>query len=120
VLNTLPPISLRKGDKMKYRTLKNYKKKDIQKVCSKHNPNELPSQFDAETLFKTWDRLILLKNGDWIFQSDEINEEIKEDPKNEIDALAFKLGIPFCRSDDRIYNESATISFSNRRINEKR
>ena len=100
---------------MKYRTLKQYKEEEIQKVCSKDNPDELPPQFDAESLFKTWDRLILLKNGSWVFQSDEINEEITEDPNNKIDASAFKLGIPFCRSDDRIYNEPTTITFTNRR-----
>ena len=100
---------------MSDRTLKQYKAKDIHKVCSKDNPDELPSQFNAEQLFKIWNRLIILKDGGWVFQSDEINEQKILDSNNEKDALFIKLGIPFCRSDHRIYNESSTITFTNRR-----
>ena len=104
---------------MKYGTLKQYKEEEIQKVCSKDNPDELPSQFNAESLFKTWDRLILLKNGSWVYQSDEINEEHVEDFQNPIDKFFFERGILFCRSDHPIYNESPTISFTNRRSYKK-
>ena len=104
---------------MSYRTLKQYKDKDILKVCDKNNLDQLPSQFD-ESVFKTWNRLIALKNGNWIFQSDEINEEYVEDLKNPINKIFFDGGTIMVRSDHKIYNESATISFTNRRSYDKK
>ena len=74
-------------------SIKQYKAKDIHKVCSKENPDELPSQFDKNNVFDKWDRLIVLKNGTWILQSDELNEEIMKNPDNEIHKLLYEFAL---------------------------
>ena len=104
---------------MKDRTLKQYNPEDIEKIYTKNNKNKLPSQFNEDDFYAKWDRMIQMKDGRWIYQCDELQEQNIADPNNGMDQLFFKDGMLFCRSDHRIYNESPTISFTNRRSYKK-